>query len=118
MKYSGEMPLVVSPSLAATKMVSNDGGVLDSETINPVLKLVHEDESSILILIRRMKKLLKNHVGDSSSARNVVADLKAENFSQVPLVWKPTPPLLTLLCYIVFHCHLVMEASKLVILTI
>lgn len=44
MKYSGEMPLAVSPSLAVSKMVSNDGGVLDSEMINPALKFVHEDE--------------------------------------------------------------------------
>ncbi|KAF8092644.1 hypothetical protein N665_0407s0023 [Sinapis alba] len=85
MKSSGEtegnMPLVVSPSLAITKISSNEGRGLcsydlddnvDSETISPVLKLVHEDELHT-DLSEKNEKLLKNHGRDSSSERAVAA---------------------------------------------
>ncbi|CAH8305233.1 unnamed protein product [Eruca vesicaria subsp. sativa] len=85
MKSSGEiegnMPLVVSPSLAIRKMVSNDGGGLcsndlddtvDSEAINPDLRLVREDEFHT-DLSEKNEKLLRNHVGESSSERAVAA---------------------------------------------
>ncbi|XP_020889612.1 histone-lysine N-methyltransferase ASHH2 isoform X2 [Arabidopsis lyrata subsp. lyrata] len=96
----GNVPIVVSPSLAITEMLNNhDGGLCSydlnditvTETINPELKLVHEDELDT-DLSEKNEKMLKNLVGDSSSESAVAAlsmnngmaaDLRAENFSQI-----------------------------------
>ncbi|AAC34358.1 Hypothetical protein [Arabidopsis thaliana] len=95
----GNGTIVVSPSLAITEMLNNDDGGLCShdlnkitvtETINPDLKLVREDRLDTDLSVMN-EKMLKNHVGDSSSESAVAAlsmnngmaaDLRAENFSQ------------------------------------
>lgn len=99
-EIDGNMPAVVSPSLAITEMLSNNNGglcsydldvITDTETINPDLKLVHEDELHS-DLSEKNEKLVKNHVGDLSSEsavaalsmnNDMAADLGAENFSQI-----------------------------------
>ncbi|CAH2067713.1 unnamed protein product [Thlaspi arvense] len=99
-EIEGVMPLVESPSLAITEMLSNDDGglcsydlddIADTETMNPVLKLVHQDELHT-DLSERSGKLLKNHVGDTSSESTVVAlsmnndmaaELRDEDFSHI-----------------------------------
>ncbi|KAJ4874534.1 histone methyltransferases(H3-K4 specific) [Raphanus sativus] len=96
----GNMPLAVSPSLAVPEMFSNnDGGprshdlddVVDTETINPDLRLVHDDELHT-DLSEKNETLLKNHVGNSSSEsdvaalrmnNDVAADPRAQNFSRI-----------------------------------
>ncbi|KAF8103592.1 hypothetical protein N665_0188s0518 [Sinapis alba] len=96
----GNMPLVVSPSLAVSEMLSNnDGGlrsyspddIVDAETINPDLRLVHDVERHI-DLSEKNETLLENHVGNSSSEREVAAlsinndmaaDPRAQNFSRI-----------------------------------
>lgn len=99
-EIEGNVPIVVSPSLAITEMLSNnDGGrcsydlgdIAGTETISPYLKLAQEDELDT-DLSERNEKMLKNHVGDSSSEsaeaalsmnNGMAADLRAENFSQI-----------------------------------
>ncbi|ESQ27388.1 hypothetical protein EUTSA_v10017998mg [Eutrema salsugineum] len=99
-EIEGNMPLVLSPSLDFTEMLSNnDGGlgsydlddITDTETINPDLKLVHEDDLHT-DLSEKNENLLRNHVGDSSSEpavaapsmnNNMAADLRTENFHKI-----------------------------------
>uniref|UniRef100_A0A1J3F670 Histone-lysine N-methyltransferase ASHH2 n=1 Tax=Noccaea caerulescens TaxID=107243 RepID=A0A1J3F670_NOCCA len=96
----GSFPIAVSPSLAIPEILSNnDGGlcshhlddIADTETINPDLKLVHEDELHTDISEKK-EKMLKSHVWDSSCESDVAvlsmngdmaADLRAEKFSQI-----------------------------------
>ncbi|KFK42127.1 histone-lysine n-methyltransferase setd2 [Arabis alpina] len=90
----GNMPIVVSPSLAIAEMLSNnDGGLCsyDLDDVNPDLKLVHEDELHT-DLSEKNEKLVKNHGGGLSSESAVAAlsmnddmaaDLGPENFSQI-----------------------------------
>ncbi|EOA33541.1 hypothetical protein CARUB_v10019650mg [Capsella rubella] len=96
----GNVPIVVSPSLAITEMLSNnDGGqcaydlddIADTETVKPDLKLV-QDEELDTDLSEKNDKMLKDHVGDLSSERvvaalsmnnGIAADLRAESFSQI-----------------------------------
>lgn len=101
----GNIPLVVSPSLAITEMLSNsDGGlrscdldyIVDKETIDPDLRLVHEDELHT-DLSEKNETLLKNHVGNSSSESDVAgmnddvaADPRAQSFSRTSLIEENT----------------------------
>ncbi|CAN6936203.1 unnamed protein product [Brassica oleracea] len=86
----GNIPLVVSPSLAITEMLSNSDcrlrscdldDIVDKETIDPDSRLVHEDELHT-DLSEKNETLLKNHVGNSSSETDVAADPRAQSFSR------------------------------------
>ncbi|XP_010471914.1 PREDICTED: histone-lysine N-methyltransferase ASHH2-like isoform X1 [Camelina sativa] len=99
-EIEGNLPIVVSPSLAITGMLSNnDGGrcsydlddIGHTETVEPDLKLGQQDELDN-DLSEKNEKILKDHVGDSSidsavaalSMNNgIAADLRAEIFSQI-----------------------------------
>ncbi|CAA7013440.1 unnamed protein product [Microthlaspi erraticum] len=99
-EIEGSFPIAVSPSLAIPEMLSNNGGglcsyhlddIADTETIDPDLKLVHEDEVHTNIS-EKNEKMLKSHVLDSSCESAVAAlsmngdmaaDLRAEDLSQI-----------------------------------
>ncbi|KAL1214561.1 Histone-lysine N-methyltransferase ASHH2 [Cardamine amara subsp. amara] len=103
----GNVPILASPSLALTEMLSNnDGGlcsydlddITDTGAISPDLKLVHEDEL-LTDHSEKNEKIMRNHVGDSprestvgslSMNNEMGADLSGGNFSQISPIYEST----------------------------